>query len=64
MYPEQLGMYPKMKHKVDRYVSIVNVVLFTKKNECVLFTVLHLSRGDIMRDHHEKEFTQTEKQPM
>ena len=37
VYPEQLTMYPKMKHKVDkyvRYVNIVNVVLFTKNTNC------------------------------
>ena len=37
MYPEQLAVCPKMKHKVDRYVNIVKAVLFTKNRY-----VLHL----------------------
>ena len=39
VYPEQLAMYPKMKHKVDRYVryvNIVNVVIY--KNTNIMFT--------------------------
>ena len=48
-------MYPKMKHKVDRYVkyvNIVNVVLFTKNTNIIILDsmIKHAGRHEDLTD--------------